>query len=231
MLLAIDTSTRYAGVALRSGDRTLASHCWYSLHNHTAELTPAIQHILRVSKTGPAGLDAVAVALGPGGFSALRVGISAAKGLALALRIPIVGVGTLETQAYPYADTGMPVCPILETGRGEVAAAIFQTWRGRWKKLLDERVCDPKELVQHISKRTIFCGEDIENRREFLQQALGNKAVIAGFSMVPSRVWALAALAADRLKQQDADSVAALQPLYLRKPSIGPPQIPQKVRA
>ena len=231
MLLAIDTSTRYGGVALSGGDGTLASYCWYSLHNHTAELAPAIDHILEVSETGPAGLDAVAVALGPGGFSALRVGISAAKGLALALNIPVVGVGTLEMQAYPYADTGMPICPLLEAGRGEVAAAIFQASQGRWKKLQDERVCTPEELVESISKPTIFCGESVENHRKFLQQALGDKAAIVGFSAVPSRLWALAALAAERLRQQDTDNLAALQPLYLRKPSIGPPETPQKVRA
>lgn len=231
MLLAIDTSTKYAGVALSSGDSHLRSYCWHSLYNHTAELAPAIAHVLQAQKASHTELDAVAVALGPGGFSALRVGISAAKGVALALNAQILGVGTLELQAYPYADTGMPICPLLEAGRGEVATALFQASGGRWKKLQDEHLCTLGELVESISKPTIFCGETVENHRVFLQQALGDTATIIGFSAWPSRLWALSALATERLRQRDTDNLTTLQPLYLRRPSIGPPKQHRKIRA
>ena len=238
MLLAIDTSTRYAGVSLWSSDRLISGRCWYSVHNHTVELMPAIENILERAKTGPTELEGIAVALGPGGFSTLRVGISAAKGLALPLNIPLVGVGTLEMEAYPYASTGLPICPLLDSGKDEVATALFQDSGGGWRKLEEERVCTPEELVESISKPTLLCGEGVAHRSEYLRGALGRNGVIVSFHTPASRLWALGILARERLNRGDVDSPSAslrtslgvLQPLYLRRPSIGPPKTTQRVK-
>ncbi len=81
MLLAIDTSTRYAGVALADEERVVSCRVWYSNMNHTMELMPQIAESLEAQDIDVASLEGVAVALGPGGFSALRVGMSVAKGL------------------------------------------------------------------------------------------------------------------------------------------------------
>ena len=230
ILLAIDTSTRFAGVALWNGDVLVASLCWHSARNHTAELMPAIAHILDVARSGPVDLVAVAVALGPGGFSALRVGLSAAKGLAQPMDMPLLGIGTLEMEAYPYAGTGLPVRPLLDVGRGDVATALFQIVESRWKKLEGERVCAPDELMESISMPTLFCGEGVAQRSEYLRESLGGNGVIVDFHTPASRLAALGALARDRLKRRDVDSLASLQPLYLRKPSIGAPKAPQRVK-
>ena len=230
MLLAIDTSTRYGGVGLWRDDHVIGALSWYSQQNHTAELIPAIEHVLDRVKVGANGIAGVAVALGPGGFSAIRVGISAAKGLALPLQVPLVGIGTLEIEAYPYSGLSLPVCPLLDAGRVEVATALFQCSRGRWKKLREERVCTPEEVVESISKRTLLCGEGTPARKEYLQHALGRKGVVLGFHSPASRLWALATLAGDRIKRGAVDNVTELQPLYLRRPSIGPPKAAQRVR-
>ena len=230
MLLAIDTSTRFAGVALWNGEVLVASVCWHSARNHTAELMPAIAHVLDVARSGPADLVAVAVALGPGGFSALRVGISAAKGLAQPMDIPLWGIGTLEMEAYPYAGTGLPVRPLLDVGRGEVATALFQMREGHWRKLEGERVCTPDDLMESISVPTLFCGEGVAQRSEYLREALGGNGVSVDFHTPASRLAALGELARDRLRRGDVDSLASLQPLYLRRPSIGAPKAPQRVK-
>ena len=229
MLLAIDTSTRYAGVSLWAGDRAIATLCWYSSQNHTSELMVAIEQILRRSEAGPADLECIAVALGPGGFSALRVGLSAAKGLAMPMNTPLIGVGTLEMEAYPYASTGLPICPVLDAGRSEVANAIFQESEGHWGKLSEENVCTPEELVESISKPTIFCGEGVPQRSSYLRQALGSNGVVVNFHTPATRLWSLGILAGQRLKDGDVDSLATLQPLYLRRPNIGTPNAPQRV--
>ena len=130
MLLAIDTSTRFAGVALADGDRVVATRSWYSSVNHTAELMPAVVQLLKSHAVAVKDLEGVAVALGPGGFSALRVGISVGKGLAAAGGIPILGVGSLDVEAFPFSDCGLPVCVFLEAGRGEVASALFPSRMG-----------------------------------------------------------------------------------------------------
>ena len=158
MLLAIDTSTRFAGVALADGDRVVATRSWYSSVNHTAELMPAVVQLLKSHAVAVKDLEGVAVALGPGGFSALRVGISVGKGLAAAGGIPILGVGSLDVEAFPFSDCGLPVCVFLEAGRGEVASALF---RPDGQRARDDRVTPPAEVLAEIGEPTVFCGEGI----------------------------------------------------------------------
>lgn len=229
-ILAIDTSTRYGGVALWKGDTALASVCWYSSRNHTSELMPAIEYVLGRAEARSQELEGIAVALGPGGFSALRVGISAAKGLALPLNLRVVGVGTLEIEAYPYAGTGLPICPILDSGRGQVATALFQQSEGGWGTLGEMRACTPEELAGSVTCPTLFCGEGAPRLGEYLKEALGRNGLVLGFHTPAARLWALGFLGMELLKGGATGDMAALQPLYLRGPSIGAPKAPRAVR-
>jgi tRNA A37 threonylcarbamoyladenosine modification protein TsaB len=102
MLLAIDTATHYASVALHDGSRLLAEHTWLANQAHTRSLLPAVQGLLKDAGSSMNAISAVAVALGPGSFNGLRVGLSTAKGLAIALAIPLVGASTLELLAAEY---------------------------------------------------------------------------------------------------------------------------------
>ena len=224
MLLALDTSTRYAGVALVEEDRVVASRTWHSPVNHTTELMPAVAHLLESRGLTAGQLDGIAVALGPGGFSALRVGISAAKGLALVAKKPIVGVGTLDLEAYPYLRSGVPVCALLEAGRQECASALYGPDGIR---LREDRVCTADELLAEVAEKipgpAIFCGEGVTAWKEAIAEKLGGNAQI--FSPMPAaRVWSLAVIAWEKLLSGETDDIAALQPEYLRMPSIGVPK-------
>ena len=148
MLLAIDTSTRFAGVALADEHRVVAARTWYSTANHTAELMPAVAQLLQDKAAAVQDLEAVAVALGPGGFSALRVGSSVGKGLAAAAGLPIIGVGSLDLEAFPYAGSGLAVCALLEAGRGEAASALFGP---EGERLREDRVSATPRVSQRTS--------------------------------------------------------------------------------
>ena len=220
MLLAVDTSTRYAGVALRDESRVLSSRCWHSAVNHTAELMPAVSQTLASLGLVVKDLTGIAVALGPGGFSALRVGISAAKGLAAATGKPLIGVGTLDLEAYPYVNSGLPVCALLDAGRSEVASAMF----GRdGRRTREDLVCPVEELLETIESGTMFCGEGVINWSEQIRERLGASAMVVS-SAPASRLWALCELGWQRLEEGDTSDTAALQPIYLRMPSIGGPK-------
>ena len=220
MLLAIDTSTRYAGVALADEERVVASRTWHSGVNHTAELMPAVVQVLQGAGIGVAALEAVSVALGPGGFSALRVGISVAKGLSAAGGIPIIGVGSLDLEAFPFAGSGLPVCALLESGRTEAASALFAA---DGQRLREDRVSTAADLMEEIAETTLFCGEGVARWAPDLEAGLGPKAVIC--SPTPAnRIWSLAAIARQRLNAGQLDDLATLQPQYLRLPSIGSPK-------
>jgi len=221
MLLAIDTSTKYGGVALQKDGHALAALLWRSEHNHTVELMPAVEELLARVGTASKGLTGIAVALGPGRFSALRVGMAVAKGLAIATGVPLAGIKTLEMEAYPHAGTSLPVCPLLPVGQNELAWAIFQKVSGRLRQLTEERLGLLEELVEATVEETHFCGEATPALQQALKARLADKAsVVTGYSPV-ARLEALAILGEARLAQGKRDDPASLQPFYLRRPSIG----------
>lgn len=221
MLLAIDTSTRYAGVALAGDDRVLSARCWYSLVNHTAELMPAVSDTLKSRGLTPRDLAGIAIALGPGGFSALRVGMSAAKGLALATKKPLAGLSTLELEAFPYFGSELAVCALLDVGRKEVASARFGADGQRAR---DDIICPPEELLSEFTQSTLFCGEGVAPWAGLIKERLGPLAVVVSHWSPASRLWSLVELGRRKLAAGDTDDLVTLQPYYLRMPSIGGPK-------
>lgn len=217
--LAIDTSTDVSSIALSTGGEVVAELTWVLGSSHTAELVPSIDYLLGKVKASPRELRAVFVAKGPGSFNGLRVGISAAKGFAFALGIPVVAVGTLEVEAYAFAHTGMPVCAVHSAGRGELAVAFFQQ-TDRWRCLREEHLVTPEVLCGEIGERTLFCGELAGAVIEVLKARLGDRAVIAEPVARIRRAGYLAALGWRRLQEGRTDAPVALQPMYMRPPPI-----------
>ena len=228
-ILAIDTSTRYGGVSIWHEGQMSSAQSWRSLHSHTTELMPAIKLVLQATSTTVHDLSMIAIALGPGGFSSLRVGISVAKGLALAARIPIIGIGTLETEAYPYADTNLTICPILTAGKQRVSTALFKKVGHTWQQIQDDQVLDLQELPSTVPKGALLCGEGVMSHIEFLKTTLSHKSSIIEFHSPTTRLQALAALAMLKADTGFSDNTITLQPRYIRTPSIGAPKIQQRV--
>ncbi len=217
MELAIDTSTDIASIALSSCGEVQAEMTWLSGQNHTVELMPNLLHLLQQAKIDLKDIDAIIVAKGPGSFNGLRVGVAIAKGLAFALDVPLVGIGTLEVEAFLYVKTGLPVCPVQNAGRGEIATALYQLQNGDWQRLIAEHITTTEKLCANISTETIFCGRFSPDIAQQIEQRLGKRAIIlkglrrAGFLAEPG--WR-------RLKMGETDNPATLQPLYLRPPSV-----------
>jgi tRNA threonylcarbamoyl adenosine modification protein YeaZ len=220
MELAIDTSTEIASVAVSSEGVLVSELTWRAGHNHTAELMPNLVTVLHGARIDLKNIDGIVVASGPGSFNGLRVGMSVAKGLGFALGAPLVGVSTLEVAAYPHSAPGLPVCSIISAGRGDIAAAIFRLMRGKWLRLLEERVTTPDELVAGIGSTTVFCGVIPPEAASRISQGLGRKAVFAAGASAPRRAGYLAELGWKRLSQGDHDHSPTLQPMYLKRPAI-----------
>ena len=220
MDLAIDTSTDTASIALSSQGEIIAELTWHAGHNHTTQLVPNLICILEQTKLNLKDVNGVIVAKGSGSFNGLRVGMSFAKGLALSLNIPIVGISTLEVEAFPYAFTALPVCPIQNTGRGEIATALFQTKRGRWCRLVEEHITTVEALLPELNRRTIFCGEIPQEAALQLEERLRRKALIIKGAAGLRRSGYLAELGWRRLEAGDFDHSPTLEPLYLRRPAI-----------
>ena len=230
MLLAIDTSSRYGGMALADTDgNVVAARLWHTRTNHTAQLMPAVASALQTHGLQVAHLTGVAVALGPGPFSALRVGVSAAKGLAMAAGLPIVGIDTLALEALPHVTPDGIVSAWLDAGRNEVAAAWFG---GDCARQCDDAIAAPESLLRRESNLTpapiLYCGEAAHARRHDIRSPSAGHDTDRPAAVAPwtpaDRLWALAGLASQRIRDGDTDDLSTLQPYYLRMPSIGAPK-------
>ena len=219
MELAIDTSTDYASIAISHQGETLSELSWYTKQNHTRELVPNINHLLHQANFEPCTIEAIFVAKGPGSFNGLRVGMSTAKGFAFSLNIPLVAISTLEIEAYPFAFTGLPIRPMHNAGRGEIATALYQQ-NDSWRCLAPEHITTADKLCQETKERTVFCGEIPLVVVEELKTKLGDLALVPEIAVRMRHASHLATLGWQRLSQGEKDDPASLQPTYLRPPPI-----------
>ena len=224
MYLAIDTATDNLSVALLKEGELIGELNWRTHQNHTAELIPTILHLLERAKSGLDDLKGVVVAKGPGSFTGLRVGITTAKGLAMSLRVPLVGVGTLEAWAYPYIDLDTQVCPIMEAGRGEIAAALFRKSDDNLKRIAEEHITTVDKLSSEIREPTIFCANLSDATKEKLREVLTTNALLADVGEAVSRAAYVGRLGLVKMERNELDDPATLQPIYLRRPSITQPR-------
>jgi tRNA threonylcarbamoyladenosine biosynthesis protein TsaB len=218
LLLAIDTATRVPSLALYDGEWVLAEETWRSAENHTVELMPGVVRALQRQGVSPTELTGIAVALGPGSFTGLRIGLGVAKGLALTLSIPLVGIPTLDALVHGQGRKRGPVCAMLQAGRGRVSAAFYRRRGGQWHRQGDYRLTTLAELCGELETRTLFCGEIDAQATELLRERLGAKAVVASPASSLRRAGYLAELGWQRLKRGGADDPATLAPIYLRHP-------------
>jgi tRNA threonylcarbamoyl adenosine modification protein YeaZ len=223
MELAIDTSSSIVSVALFHKGEVSAALTWQTAQNHTIELLPNLICLLQQARVELDSVEAIIVAKGPGSFNGLRVGMSTAKGLASALNIPLLGVTTLEAEAYPFAFTGLPVRPIHKAGREEIATALYRQKDNEWQCLEAENLTTVKALCRRIKQKTLFCGEIPPDIMNEIQQNLGKRAIISQGNS-PSRASSLAILGWQKLSRGEQDDPVILQPLYLRPPHITRPR-------
>ena len=214
MLLAIDTSTEWIGIALFNGTNILAEQIWRSKNYHTVELIPAIKEMLTRTQTKAASLTGVGVALGPGSFTGLRIGLSAAKGIALGQNLPVVGVPSLEILAAAQPGLRRPMLAFLEVGRGRYAYMRYQYKQGSWQPISEIAVNDVRAMAATIKSPTYVVGEmDAEER-----QILGRKwktAKLASPSLCLRRPAVLAELAWAKIQAGQAGDAASLSPIYV----------------
>jgi tRNA threonylcarbamoyladenosine biosynthesis protein TsaB len=221
-VLAIDTATEFASVALyHDATGVLAESSWRTSMNHTVELMPTVVRLLASQAILPQQLDAVAVALGPGSFTGLRIGLSAGKGLCLSLGIPIVGIPTLDVVAYAHYGQNLPICAILQAGRGRICAALYEAAAEGWRRTSDYELMTVEDLSQRLTERTLFCGEIDAQLRSSLTGELGERAAMASPASSLRRAGYLAELGWQRISSLGGDHVASLEPLYLHYPRVG----------
>ena len=211
MILAIDTSTDLATIALyRPAQGVLFEQSWLSGREQTTQLMPNVQRALSMVGAEPRDLTGIAVATGPGSFSGVRIGISAAKSMAYALEIPIWGVPSLDALAYQHQRHGATVAPLIRLGRERFATTGLSTREPRNVTLA--------ELCAEINGRALLCGDIDAEVRETLRLKLGQRAQFPTPAANLRRPGFLAELAWQRFQAGETDDATTLEPIYLGQP-------------
>jgi tRNA threonylcarbamoyladenosine biosynthesis protein TsaB len=213
MLLAVDTSTAQVGLAVYDGAQVIGEYAWRSSQRHTVELAPAVSELLARCGLTMEDIRALAVALGPGSFTSLRVGLSLVKGFALARQLPVIGIPTLDILAAAQPKSRLPLIVAIQAGRGRLAVGWYKRSKGGWQAKGTARVMTVDVLLDEVQRPVIVCAELTAEER----QALAGKAEIQLASPAQSvrRPAVLAELAWRRWQNGDTDEAAALAPIYL----------------
>lgn len=220
MLLAIDTATRVAGLALYDPirGRVLGEETWISADSHTVELTPRLVRMLAQQDLTPGDLAGLVVSLGPGSYTGLRIGLSVAKGLALSLDLPLVGIPTLDVMVEPHKQQRLPICALLQAGRRRFCAGHYARKRGQWRQRGPYQLATLDEICDQTSKPTLFCGEIEAAHADRIRQRLGEDLVVSTPAASLRRPAYLAELGWQRLARGAADDANQLSPIYLKQP-------------
>lgn len=212
-LLALDTSTELAGIALYDGERVHQSS-WSAGREQSTQVLSRVHQHMEVLGIGPQDLGAVAVATGPGSFTGLRVGLSLAKGIALGGGIPIVGIPTLQAIALPWLLAGVSVIAVLPAGRGRVVWQRFRIDHLAEDEALEPRNTDAEELklVADSAGVHAIVGELPPSLAAMLT---GSHVPMATQPSLGSRIGSVAMLGWWRYLQGESDDLAVLEPTYV----------------
>jgi tRNA threonylcarbamoyladenosine biosynthesis protein TsaB len=221
-VLGIETATGVGGVALIEGETVRAEYRLEMTMMHAERLMVLIDRVLGDSGRSLDDLDALAVSIGPGSFTGLRVAVNTVKGLAIGKPIPVAAVPTLEAMAWNASAGGCAVCPMIDAKKGEVYAALFSSESGGGlKRMMEDRIISPEALCDHLSKSSgspiVFLGDGASRYREILQKRLGPRSVFAPAPLSGVLPSIVARLGLQRIERGETSDARTLVPVYLRR--------------
>ena len=214
-LLAIDTSTKAMGLAIYDGSNILFESSWHSQNYHTVELAPSIQNALAQSGLNISELKALAVAIGPGSFTGLRIGLAFVKGLAFAERLDILTVPTLDVLATGQPLSNLPMAAVLQAGRSRLAVGRYETKENAWVSLGELELLTAEELSASIKRPTLVCGE-LEPEAQRLLSRKRKNVKLSSAAWNVRRPAILAELAWAAWKDGEGEQKLGLGPKYLQ---------------
>ena len=208
-VLAVETSSLAGGVALLDDERLVAEYLLDVSVTHSERLMAAVDQALAGARWTGRDLGGLAVAVGPGSFTGLRIAVSTAKGLALALGLPIAAVPTLDAMAAALPWAALPVCPVLDARKGEVYASLYR-WDGagmhrEWEYL----ALAPEALAARLGEPTLVVGDGAAAVRS------PHARTVPPPRRLPSPA-CVGMLGLDRQRRGETVPAATLTPLYLR---------------
>jgi tRNA threonylcarbamoyladenosine biosynthesis protein TsaB len=229
LILALDTSTSRGSLALVSDQQLLAELTLDSSRSYLHRLLAGIDYLLQESGCTIKNVGLIAVSQGPGNFTGLRLGLSTAKGLALAVGCPVVGVNTLDVLAanFPFAE--VPVCPVIDAKKNEIYAAFYQCRAAAATLSGDYLLLKPRDLAARILSPILITGPGLERYGSLFKELLGDLASYPPPEFNYVRAGTLARLGLQKFLAGSIPDPDALTPFYLRSADaeLKKPEMPE----
>ncbi len=218
LILGIETSTKTGSVAVISDDGVIAQYSLNIKVTHSERLMSTVDRVLKDTGLAIADFGGFAVAIGPGSFTGLRIGLSTVKGLALATGKPVAAVPTLQALAWNLPYAAYPVCPMLDARKNEVYAALYTFDGTAFAQLIPETTIPIRGLAEKISGKTLFTGEAAHLYRREIEKQFGNAALFAPLSAALPSAATVAEIGLEMIKNGRQAVPDSLTPLYIRRP-------------
>jgi tRNA threonylcarbamoyladenosine biosynthesis protein TsaB len=214
--LGIETATSIASVGIVVADHVVTECALPNRGNHARTLLPLIDTALAGAGIGLRDLDLLAVSIGPGSFTGLRIGLSVAKGLALATELPVIGVPTLDAYAYSAGPRPGLLCPVLDARKGEVYASAFRWQLPEPECVMAPAAMAPEHFAAVLRAPCTLIGDGVDAYRELWRRELGEAAELIPFAQLPPSGAGVARLGIARAAARGTDDITALEPSYCR---------------
>ena len=217
IILAVDTATTSCSVAIVDKKSVLAEVTLLRKETHSKHLMDMIHTAIGFSGLEISDLDGFAVVRGPGSFTGLRIGITTVKGLAAALKKPLVGISSLEALAMQVSEWPYLICPLLDARRGEVYFSRYRVVEGRLTAAVDEGVLPLENAIQDIHEASIFVGNGTHLYRKAVLDMMGGAAFFAPMPQNTIKASTVAFLSLNKFQNKDTDDIQRFIPRYIRK--------------
>lgn len=218
-IIAVDSSGLVATVAVVEDDSMIAEYTINYKKTHSQTLMPMLDEIVKMTSIDLSTIDAIAVAAGPGSFTGLRIGSATAKGLGLALNIPVIGVPTVDALAYNLWDTDKIICPIMDARREQVYTGLYEFEGDGYETIEGQMAIAVSELmdkVNEIGREVIFLGDGVPVYGQLIESLAKVPVHFAPAHMSRQRAGAVGVLGLKLYKEGKYETAAEHKPEYLR---------------
>jgi len=219
VILALETATTVASIAIIDQDKVLGEVFLNTRKNHSEVLMPIVDKLLKFINREITDMEAFAVAIGPGSFTGLRIGLATAKGMAQALNKPVIGVPTLDGLARNLIDVNGLVCPILDARKNELYTAVYNCHEHVCERITDYMALSPQQLSERFAKfdrEITILGDAVAPFGQLLINGESSISIASQANRFP-RAAQIAAIAQERLERGERDDLFKLAPLYIRR--------------
>lgn len=219
-VLAVDTSSTVAAVAIIEDEMLLGEYFINNKKTHSQKLMPMIKELMDSLGLIPEDIDIYAASVGPGSFTGLRIGVTSIKAMAYALEKPVISVPTLDALAYNAQDSSALICPIMDARNNQVYTALYR-FVDKGISRESEYMALPIEELMHMlintGKKICFVGDGVDRHKEYLHNELGEKCSFAPHNLILNKASSVAQLALISAKAGKLENPVDMVPFYLRK--------------